>query len=94
MNLNKCERCGCFFTSKNQVCPNCQAKDENEINQLKNFLNEVDNEVSIENLSASTGVSIKNVNRFLKDKNLCNAFTDLGLNLGNNNNNNNINISL
>lgn len=93
MNLNKCERCGCFFTSKNQVCPNCQSKDENEINQLKNFLSEADSEVSVENLSASTGVSIKNVNRFLKDKNLYNAFTDLGLNLGNNSNNN-INISL
>lgn len=93
MNLNKCERCGCFFTSKNQVCPNCQSKDENEINQLKNFLSEADSEVSVENLSASTGVSIKNVNRFLKDKNLYNTFTDLGLNLGNNSNNN-INISL
>lgn len=93
MNLNKCERCGCFFTSKNQVCPNCQEKDENDIKQLKKFLNDSDVDVSVESLSAQTGVSIKNVNRFLKDKNLYNTFTSLGLN-SENNNNNNISISL
>ena len=91
MNLNKCERCGCFFTSKNLVCPNCQAKDENDINQLTNFLNEPDNEVTVEGLADATGVSLKNVNRFLKDKNLYSTFTNLGLNSGNNNN---INMSL
>ncbi len=40
MNLNRCERCGSFFASKNSVCPNCQSKDEHEINHLKTFLSE------------------------------------------------------
>ena len=39
MNLNRCERCGSFFASKNSVCPNCQSKDEHEINHLKTFVN-------------------------------------------------------
>jgi hypothetical protein len=80
MNLNKCERCGCFFASKDCVCPNCRAKDENDINQLKNFLTDSDNSVSVETLSSETGVSLKNVNRYLQDKDLYLTLTNLGLN--------------
>ena len=80
MNLNKCERCGCFFASKDCVCPNCRAKDENDINQLKNFLTYSDNSVSVETLSSETGVSLKNVNRYLQDKDLYLTLTNLGLN--------------
>lgn len=79
MNLNKCERCGCFFTSKDYVCPNCASKDLNEISELKNFLVENDKSISIENLSLSTGISVKNVNRFLKNEEINNTFSDLGL---------------
>lgn len=79
MNLNKCERCGCFFASKNAVCPNCVSKDEHDISQLKNYLCEADSAVSIENLASGTGVSLKNVNRFLQNKDLYTTFTNLGL---------------
>ena len=89
MNLSKCERCGCFFVTENAVCPNCQTKDENEISQLKNFLTENDSNISIEELSLSTGISVKNVNRFLKDKEIKNTFSGLGLVT-----NGNININL
>lgn len=89
MNLNKCERCGCFFASKNSVCPNCQSKDESDISHLKHFLSESDSVVTTESLSMSTGVSLKNVNRFLQDKDLYATFTKLGLNPESN-----INISL
>ena len=71
MNLNRCERCGSFFASKNSVCPNCQSKDEHEINHLKTFLSEADSSVTVESLAESTGVSLKNVNSTL---------TNLGLN--------------
>ena len=80
MNLNRCERCGCFFASKNSVCPNCQSKDESEINHLKAFLSEADSAVTVESLAESTGVSLKNVNRFLQDKNVYTTLTNLGLN--------------
>lgn len=79
MNLNKCERCGCFFVSTNSICPKCLSKDENDIAQLTNFLTENDNPVSVEDLSLQTGVSLKNVNRFLKDKKINSTFTNLGL---------------
>lgn len=84
MNLNKCERCGCFFVSENAVCPNCQTKDNNEISQLKNFLVENDANISIEELSLSTGISVKNVNRFLKNDDVKTTFAGLGLITGRN----------
>lgn len=80
MNLNKCDRCGCFFMTANTVCPNCQAKDENDINQLKDFLSEADTHVTVESLASATGVTLKNVNRFLQNKDLYTTFTNLGLN--------------
>lgn len=68
MNFNKCCRCGCFFMSDNSVCPNCQSKDQYEMNQLKNFFEENKNQISIDNLSSSTGISVKNLNRFLSQE--------------------------
>ena len=65
MNFNKCCRCGCFFISDNSVCPTCQLKDQYEMSQLKNFLEENTNHINIDNLSASTGISVRNLNRFL-----------------------------
>ena len=79
MNLNKCERCGCFFASDNCICPKCQSKDEHEISELKNFLEENDDNISIEKLSFSTGISINNVNRFLQNEKVSTAFSGLGL---------------
>lgn len=79
MNLNKCERCGCFFVSKDCVCPKCLSKDNNEISILKNFLSENDNIISVESLASSTGIQIKNVNRFLKNSEINSAFSNLGL---------------
>lgn len=93
MNLNKCERCGCFFATRSSVCPKCESKDENDINQLKNFLSESDSAVTVDSLSFSTGVSLKNVNRFLQNKDLYTTLTNLGLN-SEDNLNNNISISL
>ncbi len=81
MELNKCERCGCFFTFDSTTCPNCQSKDENEIAKLKNFLQEIDSEISVENLSLSTGIPVKNVNRFLQNKQVTETFSKLGLKL-------------
>lgn len=69
MNFNKCSRCGCFFMSDSNVCPNCEPKDKSEMSLLKNFL--IDNgeeNNTIESISASTGISVKNINRFLAQK--------------------------
>ena len=68
MNLNRCCRCGCFFVSDNSVCPNCAQKDQYEMNHLKNFLEENPNSININDLANSTGISSKNLDRFLAQK--------------------------
>ena len=65
MELNKCIRCGSFYVSGNGVCPNCIEKDNNEICNLKTFVEE--NPVTtLENISFQTGISVNNLNRFIK----------------------------
>ena len=31
MNFNKCERCGCFFVTDQNVCPKCEPKENFEM---------------------------------------------------------------
>lgn len=66
MNFNKCERCGCFFASADSVCPKCVSKDLYEMSTLKNYLEEVDTLSSISHICSQTGLSEKNIYRFLK----------------------------
>lgn len=68
MELNKCKRCGAFFASNNNVCPNCEPKDVAELSKLKNFLAENDCPNSIDILASNTGISAKNLNRFLEQE--------------------------
>ena len=70
MELNKCKRCGAFFVSNNYVCPNCEPKDNAELFKLKSFLEENDCPNSMESLASNTGISVKNITRFLEQKDL------------------------
>lgn len=63
MQFNKCSRCGCFFMTNDSVCPNCKPKDMCDINTLKNYLEDVNLDCSIEDISANTGISAKNIHR-------------------------------
>ena len=83
MEFNKCDRCGCFFVSNNSVCPNCATKDQYEMNQLKDFLEENANQINIENLSNSTGISVKNINRFLGNEQFADFKDQIQGNCGN-----------
>ena len=65
MQFNKCERCGCFFTSNDSVCPNCVSKDEIDKMSLKTFLLNNDIPKNAEDLAYKSGISVKNINRFL-----------------------------
>lgn len=67
MELNKCSRCGAFYMSDSNVCPKCMPKDNLEQLNLKNFLQENDAPISIEALSSDTGITTKNLNRFLSE---------------------------
>ena len=68
MNFNKCLRCGCFFSSEDQVCPNCQTKDEVDKKLIRNFLADNDIPESAESLAFQSGVNIKNINRFMQSQ--------------------------
>jgi hypothetical protein len=66
MEFKKCARCGIFFLSDSEVCPKCQPKDECEIAKVTNYINENDiTNCSVAHLSINTGVSLKNLNRYL-----------------------------
>lgn len=78
MQFNKCSRCGCFFVTNDSVCPNCKPKDISDMNKLKGFLEEVNPEASIEEISCGTGISTKNLHRLFCSDELANFnFTDL-----------------
>ena len=69
MNFNKCGRCGCFFVSEGNVCPSCAPKDVSEMAKLNNYFTENDSTISVKDLSYATGISVKNLSRFVSDKN-------------------------
>jgi len=84
MELNKCKRCGAFFASDNYICPNCEPKDIAELSKLKNFLAENDCPNSIDILATNTGISAKNLNRFLEQKDFSSIASKLEIgNIGN-----------
>lgn len=65
MKFNKCVRCGCFFASDTDVCPNCEKKDNVDKSFLKNYLENNDLPQNAESLAFKSGVSLKNINRYM-----------------------------
>ena len=66
MEFSKCSRCGAFYASSGYVCPKCTNKDNLELSTFKNFVQNNGIELqSISQISISTGISEKNLNRFL-----------------------------
>lgn len=67
MEFKKCTRCGCFFMSNNEVCCNCESKDMSDIAKLNNILEDNININSIQELSCESGITINNLNRYIKN---------------------------
>ena len=65
MEFNKCSRCGNFFISNNDVCPKCVTKDTLEFETFKTYVEENGINDNLDILSTETGISVKNLNRFL-----------------------------
>lgn len=76
MNFKKCERCGCFFYTADDVCPKCAPKDIFEMEKLKNYLDGNIKTDSITDISSNTGISVKNINRFLNSTNFTNIINN------------------
>lgn len=65
MDFNKCSRCGNFYVSSDDVCPKCKTKDNLEFNKFKTYIEENGLVNDINLLSNQTGISQKNINRFI-----------------------------
>ncbi len=66
MEVAKCSRCGAFYTAEGNVCPKCAEKDNFELSTFKSYVQENGMELtSLSQVSISTGISEKNLNRFL-----------------------------
>lgn len=66
MELKRCARCGKFYASDVDVCQVCEKKDLADLSKLKGFFAEnYVNGVSKVEISASTGISARNLNRYL-----------------------------
>jgi len=65
MNFKKCPRCGSFFLSDEPICYNCVPKDKFEMSQLIEYFESNDFSGDINALSTNTGISEKNLNRYL-----------------------------
>lgn len=72
MKFNKCTRCGCFFATDDDVCPSCMSKDEIDKNTIKNYLDNNDTPVSLDNLAFKAGVDLKNINRYMQSEEFAN----------------------
>ncbi len=65
MEFNRCSRCGSFYVAEGNVCPKCSKKDGAEFMQFTSYLDENGFDNSLDTISNQTGISIKNLNRFI-----------------------------
>lgn len=72
MEFKRCARCGCFFVTDGEVCNACAPKDRLDMAKVKNYFEENPN-YSVDNISINTGVSTKNVSRYLGNQNISNG---------------------
>ena len=66
MEFNRCSRCGNFYVAEGNVCPKCSSKDGFEFSAFKSYVQENGFDNSLNTISNDTGISVKNLNRFLE----------------------------
>ena len=69
MDFKKCSRCGNFYWSNGNVCPKCSTKEIYELSTFKTYLEENGLGATVEEMSYATGISTKNLNRFMEYNN-------------------------
>ena len=94
MDFKKCDRCGSFFCSTDNICCNCLNKDSFEQSKLKSYFEESDSSGSIEDISYKTGIAVKNLNRFLSDSDFSEFVKEYGIDVSNSDSDGNISINL
>lgn len=81
MEFKKCERCGAFFASNDNVCYNCSTKEKADFSKFKTYIDEIniDNINSLNDLSIGTGISSKTINRFLDNEDFLDIANQINL---------------
>ena len=69
MEFKKCSRCGNFYVSNGLVCPKCEPKENFELSTFKSYVAENGLNGSVYAISGATGISVKNLNRFIEYNN-------------------------
>ncbi len=65
MDFKRCNRCGNFFMTENDICYDCSIKDNADIAKLNSILSNNTGINSVNELSANSGVNPTNINRFI-----------------------------
>ena len=67
VEARKCARCGCMYISETEVCGKCEKKDGADLYRLKGFIENqgVGEEINQGELAIATGISNRNLSRFL-----------------------------
>ena len=81
MEFRKCDRCGCFFASNDNVCHNCLTKERFEMSKFKTYIeeNNISDINSLNELSIGTGLSGKTLNRFLSQEDISDIASQINL---------------
>ena len=61
VEAKKCVRCGCMYISDTEVCGKCEKKDGADIFKLRGL----EEELTQGEIAVATGISSKNLSRFL-----------------------------
>ena len=69
MEFNNCSQCGTFYLSSGKLCPNCATKETIKIQKLENYLENNTTPDTLEELSYGTGISVKDLNKFINENN-------------------------
>ena len=81
MEFKKCDRCGAFFVSNDNVCYNCSTKERADFAKFKNYIevNNIDKINSLNTLSIESGIGEKTLNRFLNYEDFSNIAGQINL---------------
>lgn len=66
MSLKNCERCGRLFLGVELVCPACLEKEQEEFQQVRDYLREHPDAAVLE-VSAATGVQVERLRRWARE---------------------------
>ena len=94
MEIKKCSRCGSFYTSDAQVCQNCMPKDKQDMVKLQGYIDNVSGSLSKQQISMDTGISIRNLDRYLQAEQFKDVYINEGIADSGNGSGDNLNIDL